>query len=80
LPALQKDGSKFIIQLSLVKVHITDGEEHMFSCCFIVDLTKQKWHFVEIHLQDSSTTKVFEGSYSELFVTIKKANGALQGK
>lgn len=43
LPARRKDGSEFIIQLSLVEVDVPveHGDERMF-CGFILDLTEQK--------------------------------------
>jgi PAS domain S-box-containing protein len=47
LPARRKDGSEFIIQLSLVEgnvpvKHQNQGEEERMFCGFIVDLTQQK--------------------------------------
>jgi PAS domain-containing protein len=71
LSARRKDGSEFIIQLSLVEVHVADGDERMF-CGFVVDLTEQKRHVAEMQRRESFTNKIIEGSYDALLVTDKE--------
>ena len=73
LPARRKDGSEFIVQLSLVEVPVPNGHERMF-CGFIVDLTEQKKHIHEIQRRESFTNKIIEGSYDALVVTDKDGN------
>jgi PAS domain S-box-containing protein len=71
LSARRKDGSEFVIQLSLVEVRVAEGEERMF-CGFIVDLTDQKRHSSEIQQREAFTNKIIEGSYDALLVTDKE--------
>ena len=82
LTARRKDGSEFMIHLSLVEVRGAEGEASMF-CGFIVDLTEQKRHLSEIQQREAFTNKIIEGSYDALLVidkegTINRVNAAAQ--
>ncbi|MEM7044088.1 MAG: PAS domain-containing protein, partial [Pseudomonadota bacterium] len=70
LPARRKDGSEFIVQLSLVEIPVSQGQKRIF-CGFILDLTEQKKHLHEIERRESFTNKIIEGSYDALLVTDK---------
>jgi PAS domain S-box-containing protein len=73
LPARRKDGSEFIVELSLVEVPVDEGQERIF-CGFIFDLTEQKKHLQDIQRREAFTNKIIEGSYDALFVTDKNGN------
>jgi len=68
LPARRKDGSEFIIQLSLVEVDVPveHGEERMF-CGFIVDLTEQKELQSRIETERNLVKGILNASLDPLF-------------
>jgi PAS domain S-box-containing protein len=73
LPARRKDGSEFIIQLSLVEVNVPveHGDERMF-CGFILDLTEQKRLIFKIKQERNLVQSILNASLDPLFQVNEK--------